>query len=471
MQYSVVNYKTVKENSDFRIDAEFYHPAILSRLNLLDNKPNDFLNNLVKFVVGPFGSTVTVDKYVEESDYRYIRNKDINDFIIEDNDPALISKNVYEPLQQFHIQEKDLLLTVVGTLGKVAIAQNKDTNSIFSCKSTLLRPKTVNPYYLLTYLNSQTGQIFSLRGKRGAIQEGLNLSDLKDVKVFLTSTSFQDEIEKLIKESFKLLKHSKSLYSQAEQLLLSELNLLNWRPKHRLSFVKNYSDTQSAGRCDAEYFQPMYEEIVKKLLKYKNSYGLLIDTVSIKDKKFTPKEEVVYKYIELANISTNGNITGFTEALGKELPTRARRKVNPGDIIVSSIEGSLSSIALISESLNNALCSTGFYVINPNNINSETLFIFLKSKAGQLQLKKGCSGTILTAISKDEFEKLIIPNVDKGIQGKIKENITELYRTKALSNGLLDIAKRGVELAIEKDEKQAEKWMDGELKKTGVELD
>lgn len=51
MQYLIVNYKTVKENSGFRIDAEYYHPTISERLNLLDNKQNDLLENLVKFVV------------------------------------------------------------------------------------------------------------------------------------------------------------------------------------------------------------------------------------------------------------------------------------------------------------------------------------------------------------------------------------------------------------------------------------
>lgn len=35
MQYSVVNYKTVKENSDFRIDAEYYHPEFLLNEKLL----------------------------------------------------------------------------------------------------------------------------------------------------------------------------------------------------------------------------------------------------------------------------------------------------------------------------------------------------------------------------------------------------------------------------------------------------
>jgi len=275
MQYSIVSYKKVKENSDFRIDAEFYHPAILKRLHLLDNKPNKTLKNLVKFVVGPFGSTVTVDKYVLESDYRYIRNKDIKDFLIDDNDSAFIPGSLYKSLKQFYIKENDLLLTVVGTLGKVAIAREKDNKSIFSCKSTLLRSKGLNPYYLLTYLNSPTGQIFTLRGKRGAIQEGLNLTDLKDIKIFLASKTFQNEIEKLVKKSFGLFESSKSLYSQAEQLLLSELGLTDWKTKHQLTFVRNFSDTQQAERIDAEYFQPKYDEIVEAIKKYSGGWDTL----------------------------------------------------------------------------------------------------------------------------------------------------------------------------------------------------
>jgi len=85
---------------------------------------------LVDFVVGPFGSTVTVDRYVEESSYDTSGNKDINDFFIHDEDPAFLPKEVFDSLPQYHVQKDDLLLTVVGTLGKVAIARTKDTKSI-----------------------------------------------------------------------------------------------------------------------------------------------------------------------------------------------------------------------------------------------------------------------------------------------------------------------------------------------------
>ena len=40
-----------------------------------------------------------------------------------------------------------------------------------------------------------------------------------------------------------------------------------------------------------------------------------------------------------------------------------------------------------------------------------------------------------------------------------------MYETKKTSKSLLEIAKRGVEMAIEKDEAEAEKWINGEISK------
>lgn len=152
------------------------------------------------------------------------------------------------------------------------------------------------------------------------------------------------------------------------------------------------------------------------------------------------------------------------------MPTRARRKVNAGDVIVSTIEGSLSSIALITDDLDNTLCSTGFFVVNSDKINSEALFILLKSSIGQLQLKKGCSGTILTAIGDDEFKRIILPDLSMNVQADIKKKIIGMYEARDLSKRLLGIAKYGVEMAIEKNEKEAGTWINSELKKLKVSL-
>ncbi len=455
-------------NPEMRIDAEYYRAEILNRINILDKKNNVTLDKLVDFVVGPFGSTVTVDKYVDESDFRYVRNKDINDFVIANNESALIPESVYSSLRQFQIREYDILLTVVGTLGKAAIALKNDTKSIFSCKSTLLRTKSIDPYYLITYLNSSTGQLFILRGKRGAIQEGLNLFDLKEIKVFLPIENFQISIGNIVKNSFSFSEKSQYLYDNAQTLLLTELGLFDWKSKHCLSFIKNYSDTQQAGRFDAEYFQPKYDDIVAAIKTYKVGWDTAENMLNFKDSNFSPKHNFEYKYIELANIGSNGEIIGFTEAEGQDLPTRARRKVGKDDVIVSSIEGSLSSCALIPDEYDRALCSTGFYIVDSNKINPQTLLVLLKSPIGQEQLKKGCSGTILTAINKDEIGKIVLPIVESGIQQQIKQKIIESFNLRKQSKHLLECAKKAVEMAIEKDEETAMQWLDSQLDGIGM---
>jgi len=469
MQYSVVNYKTVKENSDFRIDGEYYHPAILNRLNLLEGKNNETLNNLVKFVVGPFGSTVTVDKYVDESAYRYIRNKDVNDFVISDDDPALIPENVYSPLKQFHIQKNDLLLTVVGTLGKVAIAQEKDNKSIFSCKSTLLRSQKLNPYYLLTYLNSPTGQIFSLRGKRGAIQEGLNLTDLKDIKVFIPSPDFQKFIEKLVKESFNLLDGSKSLYSQAEQLLLSELELLNWKQKHELAFVKNFSNAKEADRFDAEYFQPKYEEIIEAVKKYKGGFDTIGEQFTLSKKSFKKIDDKEYRYIEIGCVNISDGTMEAIILQGLELPANAKIKLQRNDVIISKVRPYRGAIGIVDN--DDFVGSGAFTVLRENGIiNKETLMVFLRLKPLLDFSLKFNVGTSYPVITDEDILNFPLPKIVPEIQNQIKEKIIEMYTTKSLSKSLLEIAKRGVEMAIEKNEEEAGKWIDSEVRKLEIRI-
>ncbi|RKU15544.1 hypothetical protein C6500_20410 [Candidatus Poribacteria bacterium] len=167
-----------------------------------------------------------------------------------------------------------------------------------------------------------------------------------------------------------------------------------------------------------------------------------------------------YKYIELANIGRDGEIKGYVVEHGQDLPSRARCKVNSGDVIASSVEGSLESIALITEEYHNALCSTGFHVINSDVLNSETLLVLLKSSVGQLQLKKGCSGTILTSINKDEFSKIVVPTIKTKKQTEIQQKVIESFNLRKRAKDLLGWAKRAVEIAIEQDEQTAIDWLE-----------
>ena len=154
-------------------------------------------------------------------------------------------------------------------------------------------------------------------------------------------------------------------------------------------------------------------------------------------------EKQKYKYIELANINQAlGLVEDFIVDYGSELPSRARQIVKEDDIIISSIEGSLNSSALIKGEQNNSLCSTGFFVINIEEYNPEFLVILMKNELIQSLLKRGCSGTILTAISKEELKRIPLPKIEQNIQKDISlliKQSNELYfKAKNLMNEAKD---------------------------------
>ena len=461
MQSLNVLYSKLSKHEDWRWDSEF-----------LCDEP---IHNK-KLTYKPIGDILTLSQYGISIDMNEVgdgckiyRMNEISDMFCDRTIDKFADISGKE-IKKFKLKTNDVLFNRTNSqefVGRTGIFKKfSDEDVVFA--SYLVRVRTnydeVLPEYLTTFLNTKYGiQDVKRRARISINQSNVNAEELKRVEIPILSKQLQETVKRSFDTAFELLNKAEAYYRDAEQILLAELGLVNWKPKHRLSFIKNFSDTQASERIDAEYFQPMYEEVVERIRQYKNGHKSLSEIVKVEDNNFQPKDDVIYRYIELANISANGNINGFIEALGKELPTRARRKVNAGDVIVSTIEGSLSSIALITDDLDNTLCSTGFFVINSEKINSEALFVLLKSLVGQLQLKKGCSGTILTAISDNAFNRIILPELSSGIQEDIKKKISEMYNSKVLSKRLLSIAKRGVEMAIEKSEKDAQKWIDAEL--------
>ena len=466
MQVSSVNLTDL--NPEFRIDAEYYRAEILSRLNILEHKKNDTLDNLVDFVVGPFGSTVTVDKYVEKSNYRYIRNRDINDFRVKDDEPALIPQKVWSSLPQFHLQENDLLITVVGTLGKVAIATVKDNKSIFSCKSTILRATHINPFYLLAYLNSDTGKLFSLRGKRGAIQEGLNLSDLKEIQVFVPSDTFQVTIEKAIRESFTKVERSEAKYKQAQTILLLELGLTNWQPQHQLTFVKNYSDTEQAGRIDAEYYQPKYEEIISKIKKFKTlelsddeHFKIITGTYT---KEYSSEGNYYIRSVDISNDLTIDAIGMYRTNQNLE----SKCKVKTGDIVTSRV-GSIGTLGYITKELNDSYISDNIIRIRNCHKDIDSLFLaFFLKQIGSILMERLSRGSVQQRLNQETIKEIKIPLMSVAIQQKIINKIIESHRLKKKSKYLLECSKRAVEMAIEQDEQKAINWLKEQTHDIGI---
>ena len=229
-------------------------------------------------------------------------------------------------------------------------------------------------------------------------------------------------------------------------MLERALGLEDFTPSKQNISIKSLNESFNlTGRLDAEYYQPKYEDY-KKLIHLNE---IVASLCNVYDENINPLTEQSYNYIELADVGVSGNIINTEEIVGAALPSRARRLIKSGQVIISSVEGSLEKCALITDEYNSSICSTGFYVVDSDEINSETLLVLFKSKLIQTLMKQGCSGTILTAISKDEFLNLPLPMIDKEVQEKIAVQIKKSFALRRESEELLEQAKAEVENAIE----------------------
>lgn len=313
-----------------------------------------------------------------------------------------------------------------------------------------------NPYYVSTFLNCKYGYYQLRRGGIKATRPEIKLVEFPDIVVPEFSENFYSVVEVAVRKANTLLELASSTMELSTELIMDSLAMLPNHAERVSKAVVSFSNSfRLTGRLDAEYYQPKYEDIIRGL----NASTTISSLCEIYDENFIPDDNSEYKYIELSNVGANGDISDVQVVQGIDLPSRARRIVRKGQVIVSSIEGSLNSCALIDDDYDGALCSTGFYVIDSTKINSESLLVLFKSKPIQALLKQRCSGTILTAISKDEFLNLPLLIIDNEIQKEIAEKVQESFRLRNEAKQLLSNAVKAVEMAIETDEETAMLWL------------
>ena len=398
-----------------------------------------------------------------------LKTNDIRNNILQDkqHDYFYIDEKTNNSMKSSQLKESDILINIVGAttdvIGRVSFVPKYFPKSNITQAMSFIRVSnsSYNAETLFIFLQSKFGNKQTRRIARPTGQYNVNNEELGSYKIPLFSLPFQGKIETMVKNADQKLGNSKMLYTKAENLLISELGLENFNPSNEKVSIKTLKESfLKTGRLDSEYYQPKYDDYLKKVFSYSNGYELLGKCCNIKDKNFIPKDDEEYCYIELANVRSNAQITDCNIWLGKELPTRARRKVNTGDVIVSSIEGSLENCALITEEYNNSLCSTGFYVVNSEKLNSESLLTVFKSSLMLNLMKKSCSGTILTNIAKEEFAKLPIPLLKQGVQDEIAIYIKQSMEYSKKAKELLEISTKSVEIAIDKDEETAYNFLE-----------
>ena len=462
LQFKIRKLSHLSLHPDFRWDSQY-----------LSCEP--YKNKNLKYV--PIGNTLTSSQYgvsIEMNEdnigTKIYRMNEISNMLCDRNVLKYAELNDNQ-ISSFKLKDRDVLFNRTNSkefVGRTGIFRKfSDEDIVFA--SYLVRinpdPKIVTPEYLTAFLNTKYGIIDIKRRARHSVnQSNVNLEEAKRIEIPLLCNQLQGEITSSFDKAFDLIQASDGVYHQAQTLLLTELGLADWQPKHQLTFVKNFSDTKRAERIDADYFQPKYDEVVNAVKNYPGGWDTLENLCStkrgslIKDSFYNQKEGT--PYIRGADFSGGVLSDDKLVFINSEFKHTNETQVYENDIVFSLI-GSVGETALVTSEFASAYISNNTGKIECNSpIFSVTLQVLLASIIGKLYFEKYKTQTAQPKISDKDLHNFVIPILTEEKQIQIQQKVIESFNFHNHAKDLLEHAKRAVEIAIEQDEQTAINWLE-----------
>ena len=408
---------------------------------------------------------VSIEMNEERIGTKIYRMNEINNMFCQRNILKYAELSTDE-IALYKLKDRDILFNRTNSqplVGRTGIFRKFSEEDIVFA-SYLVRinpdPTIITPECLTAFLNTKYGVLDVQRRARISIgQSNVNAEELKRVEVPLLCDKLQTQITFLFDKAFYLIQTAEAKYRQAQTLLLSELGLTDWQPKHRLTFVKNYSDTEQAGRVDAEFYQPKYEEIEEVLVKLNakpiGSYKFLGVTTGQYCPDYVTSDEG-RPYLRGTDLSM-GSIEIDNLFYIKPEDQIQSKQAQEGDVVVTRV-GTIGLSARIPQECDGGTISDNLIrvrILDRSKIDSYYLSCFLGSEIGKALMLKNARGSVQQRLNQETLKEIMLPIPEMEVQSKIKDIIIESFNLRKQSKHLLECAKRAVEIAIEQNEQTA----------------
>ena len=389
--------------------------------------------------------------------------------IIADSTVSKSAELSDDEIGAYKLQNRDVLFNRTNSLefvGRTGIFRKfRDEDVVFASYLVRLLPNTniVTPEYLTAFLNTKYGTLDVKRRARISInQSNVNPEELKRVEIPLLSHELQQKITLLFDEAFRLIQSHRAKYTEAQTILLSELNLDDWQPNRQTESVRNFSDVWGAGRIDAEYYQPKYDEIVNAIKAYPGGCDTLGNLVAMQKSVEVGSKEYLDEGIPFVRVS---NLTPFeiteekyiSEDLYSEI---SQHQPQQGEILLSK-DATPGIAHHLDEQPRKMIPSSGILRLKrkSDKVNDEYLTLALNSMLTQEQVNRDVGGSVIMHWRPDQVAETLIPILSRAKQTEIQRKVAQSTSLRRQSRELLECAKRAVEIAIEQGEATAMEWL------------
>lgn len=441
-----------------RMDPEYYRPDLVMLSKSISNNPNVSIRRAGASIdCSAFYPSIVPYYDFNQNGVPFLRVNEIQNGLLSIGEKTAFLPEEILQLNRSTIatcEPGDLIIAKGGnSLGKVALLTSLYPKYSV-CRDVLVvrtgNLSQINRFFLWLYLHSASGQSLLIRTASQTGQPHLTIESIARLKIPLIPNHEQEEIERSYLTAEAAMERSCSSYTQAQQLLESELGLDKLSFQKQIGYTAQLSELEISRRTDADFFNP-------KLRYYRQEL----------EKRHSLKQLTHFaKVLKFSNPSyaDNGIPIITQKHLGKIAPD------DYGDDLVaqsawvrSNPLAMLRRNDLLYYSVGAYLGKTNLWLSDHQAVNASFITmlrcydeadagfiqVLLNSSYGILQSKCFQSGTAQPYIYPKDIRRFLIPDVSTELKQEINTLVTESYQKSIESKLLLEQAKTRVEQLIE----------------------
>lgn len=153
-----------------------------------------------------------------------------------------------------------------------------------------------------------------------------------------------------------------------------------------------------------------------------------------------PKADESFVYIDISAIDRRRKtIQSAEQMVGKDAPSRARKRIASGDTLVSMTRPNLNAVALVPDSLDKQIASTGFDVLRPRKgIDPRWLAYAVRTDEFVKAMSDQVQGALYPAVRSKDVRGYITPLAPEAEQTRIADQLDLLLTRIQACNDRLD---------------------------------
>jgi len=447
----------ISHSEKLRLDSKYFCKAAVRARHFVKQRAVEHLGAVTSVLrKGIFD--IKADTYTEPEDgVPFLRISDLKDGIINEGSTAWISEGAHRKEAATALKQGDIAIskTAYPAASLVTVDECNVSQDIIATKLSNRGKSIFYEEYVIAFLCSSLGMALMDAEFQGNVQEHFGLVDARKLPIPVLDRAFQLRVRDAFQRVIALRRQSASLVNDAETRLAAALGLADWSPPEPLAYSISSSAVRSAGRLDAEYFAPRIRELIGRLGRQRLSLG---DVAPSRCERFDPTEPGGFDYIEIGDLMGDGT-TSSARLARADAPSRAAWHVHPGDVVTSTVRPIRRLSALIDDSQDGFVCSSGFVVLRPESVRPEVLLTYLRLPVFCELMDLHISASMYPAISETDLLGLPFAPPDDPTETAICDAVAKARDARRRADELLESAKRAVEIAIEQNEAAALRFL------------